>query len=95
MNEIFNKIESIQNERKSRLKTLDNILNGVTDGSQKEKLFEINEKIINLMRGVGHEVELVPSFSSIMGHAGAVVRHENGTVESANDPRSDGWAYAC
>jgi len=47
------------------------------------------------MRGVGHEVELVPSFNSIMGHAGAVVRHKNGMVESANDPRSDGWAYAC
>ncbi|NDD89138.1 MAG: gamma-glutamyltransferase [Rhodobacteraceae bacterium] len=59
--------------------------------------FEENfdEKIIKLMRGVGHEVELVPSFSSIMGHAGAVVRHKNGMVESANDPRSDGWAYAC
>jgi gamma-glutamyltranspeptidase/glutathione hydrolase len=59
--------------------------------------FEENfdEKIIKLMRRVGHEVELVPSFSSIMGHAGAVVRHKNGMVESANDPRSDGWAYAC
>ena len=58
--------------------------------------FEENfdKKIIDLMQGVGHEVELVPSFSSIMGHAGAVVRHKNGIVESANDPRSDGWAYA-
>ena len=34
MDEIFNKIETIQSERKKRLKTLDNILNGVTDGSQ-------------------------------------------------------------
>tara|TARA_R110000803_G_scaffold5634_16_gene18606 strand:- start:7890 stop:8939 length:1050 start_codon:yes stop_codon:yes gene_type:complete len=45
---IFNKIEDIQSERKSRLKTLDNILNKVTIGTQKDKIYEINEKIINL-----------------------------------------------
>jgi gamma-glutamyltranspeptidase/glutathione hydrolase len=27
-----------------------------------------------------------------MGHAGAVVRHSNGLLEGANDPRSDGAA---
>ena len=48
MNEIFSKITHIQNERKTRLKTLDNILNGVTDGVQKDRLYEVNEKIINL-----------------------------------------------
>ena len=48
LNEIFNKIESIQSERKTRLKTLDNIKNGVTDGIQKQNIYEINEKIINL-----------------------------------------------
>lgn len=42
----------------------------------------------------GHQVETVPAFSSLMGHAGAVVRHENGLIEAANDPRSDGLAYA-
>ncbi len=45
---IFSKIVSIQNERKNRLKSLDNILNRVTKGSQKDKIFEINERIINL-----------------------------------------------
>ena len=48
LKEIFSKINVIQNERKTRLKTLDNILNSVTIGVQGEKLFEINEKIINL-----------------------------------------------
>ena len=48
LNEIFSKINHIQNERKTRLKTLDNILNGVTDGVQKDRLYEVNETIINL-----------------------------------------------
>lgn len=48
LEEIFSKINVIQNERKTRLKTLDNILNGVTIGVQGDRLYEINEKIINL-----------------------------------------------
>jgi DNA polymerase-1 len=47
---IFNKIETIQSERKSRLKTLDNILNRVTVGVQKEEIFEVNEKLVNLKK---------------------------------------------
>ena len=43
---IMSKIEILQNERKTRLKTLDNILNRVTVGCQGEDIFEINEKII-------------------------------------------------
>lgn len=42
----------------------------------------------------GHLTEEVPAFSSLMGHAGAVVRHADGRVEAASDPRSDGAAYA-
>jgi 5'-3' exonuclease len=45
---IMSKIEILQNERKTRLKTLDNILNRVTVGCQGEDIFEINEKIIDL-----------------------------------------------
>jgi 5'-3' exonuclease len=45
---IFSKIEGIQKERKTRLKALDNILNKVTVGSQKEMIYEVNEKIIDL-----------------------------------------------
>jgi hypothetical protein len=45
---IFSKIEDIQKERNSRLKTLDNILNKVTKGLQKERIYEINERIIDL-----------------------------------------------
>jgi len=48
LTEIFSKLELIQQERKSRLKTLDNIINGVTNGVQGDKLYEINRKIMDL-----------------------------------------------
>lgn len=52
LEEIFSSINHIQNERKTRLKTLDNILNGITDGVQKDRLYEVNEKIINLKKPI-------------------------------------------
>ena len=47
---IISKIEDIQSERKTRLKTLDNIINKVTVGVQGSDIYEINEKIINLKK---------------------------------------------
>ncbi len=47
---IFSKIEIIQKERKRRLKSLDNILNGITKGVQKGMIYEINEKLIDLKK---------------------------------------------
>jgi len=43
---------------------------------------------------LGHSVEMVTSFDSRMGHAGALVRHESGLIEGAADPRSDGAVAA-
>ena len=48
LKDIISKIEVLQSERKTRLKTLDNIKNKVTVGCQGEDIFDINEKIINL-----------------------------------------------
>lgn len=42
----------------------------------------------------GHELELLPPFDEAMGHAGAIVRHADGTLEGASDPRSDGGVAA-
>lgn len=42
----------------------------------------------------GHDVELLEPFTSVMGHAGAVVSRPNGIIEGAADPRSDGAAAA-
>ena len=44
------------------------------------------------LRARGHDIELVEDFSATMGHAGAVVRHGDGLLEGAGDPRSDGQA---
>jgi gamma-glutamyltranspeptidase/glutathione hydrolase len=48
--------------------------------------------LVQALRDAGHEVELVGPFDDLLGHAGAVVRHPDGTLEGANDPRSDGAA---
>lgn len=44
------------------------------------------------LAAAGHEVEVLPDGSASFGHAGAVVRHGDGTIEAATDPRSDGAA---
>lgn len=46
------------------------------------------------LRAAGHQVELMPAFTSTMGHAGAIVRHADGLLEGATDPRSDGQVAA-
>ena len=42
------------------------------------------------LREAGHNIEIVEPFSDLMGHAGAVLRHADGGLEGATDPRSDG-----
>lgn len=46
--------------------------------------------LIGALRAAGHAVEMVPAFADAMGHAGAIVRRPDGTLEGAADPRSDG-----
>jgi len=46
------------------------------------------------LRDLGHEVEVLEPFTSVMGHAGALVRHPDGRLEGATDPRSDGGVAA-
>ena len=41
---------------------------------------------------LGHNIEYVDNFSQSMGHAGAILMKEDGDVEAATDPRSDGLA---
>ncbi|MFP1727716.1 gamma-glutamyltransferase family protein [Lonsdalea quercina] len=47
---------------------------------------------VDTLRTLGHEVEMLPDFSESVGHAGAIVRHTNGMLEGAFDPRSNGSA---
>ena len=50
--------------------------------------------LVDALRKAGHDAELLPPFSETMGHAGALVRHADGRLEGASDPRSDGQAMA-
>jgi gamma-glutamyltranspeptidase/glutathione hydrolase len=56
-----------------------------------EQRFDGN--VIDRLLSAGHDVEvLAEPYSDTMGHAGAVVRHGDGTFEGAHDPRADGGA---
>jgi gamma-glutamyltranspeptidase/glutathione hydrolase len=53
-----------------------------------------SEAVIADLIGRGHDVEVLLPFDETMGHAGAIVRHTDGTLEGAADPRSDGGVAA-
>ncbi|MBM3366673.1 MAG: gamma-glutamyltransferase family protein [Betaproteobacteria bacterium] len=42
------------------------------------------------LRGRGHDLETVGAYDEVMGHAGALVRHPDGALDGAADPRGDG-----
>ncbi len=46
--------------------------------------------LVARLRRAGHDIELLADFTATMGHAGAIVRHPDGSLEGATDPRSDG-----
>lgn len=50
--------------------------------------------LIDALRAAGHQVEMLPEFSDLTGHAGALVLHPGGLVETATDPRADGAALS-
>ncbi|QKN84077.1 gamma-glutamyltransferase family protein [Scandinavium goeteborgense] len=61
-----------------------------TDSLKLEGRF--SEATFTALREKGHDVEWLPGMSEAMGHAGAIVRHPNGMLEGAYDPRSNGSA---
>ena len=48
--------------------------------------------LVASLQAAGHNVETLEAYSSVMGHAGAIVRAGSGVFEGASDPRSDGAA---
>jgi len=46
--------------------------------------------LIAELQDAGHEIDVVEAYSDLVGHAGALVRHPNGVISGATDPRSDG-----
>ncbi len=51
-------------------------------------------EVIQALRAAGHDVQVTGPFEEIMGHAGAIVRHRDGLLEGAADPRGDGLVAA-
>ena len=52
----------------------------------------VDNSVISALKAAGHDIELLPDFTSTMGHAGAIVLRPDGCFEGASDPRSDGAA---
>ena len=51
--------------------------------------------VVDRLRAMGHEIEMLGDYDEVAGHAGALVRHADGRLEGGTDPRSDGGvAYA-
>ena len=47
--------------------------------------------LVDQLANAGHDVEVVEeAYADLMGHAGAVVLHPDGSCEGAHDPRADG-----
>jgi oxamate amidohydrolase len=52
-----------------------------------------DESVIAALAAAGHDIDLLAEpHSDVMGHAGVVVLHPDGTCEGAHDPRADGGA---
>jgi oxamate amidohydrolase len=52
-----------------------------------------DDALFERLAAAGHEVDVLPEgYSDLMGHAGAVVLHPDGTFEAGHDPRADGGA---
>lgn len=66
---------------------------GRTWGSMSESL-KVESRfpacVVDDLRSRRHVVEVIGEFDETVGHAGALVRHANGMMEGAFDPRSDG-----
>ncbi|MEJ2609429.1 MAG: gamma-glutamyltransferase family protein [Candidatus Thiodiazotropha sp.] len=50
--------------------------------------------LVENLRNRGHDIEVLDAYEEMMGHAGAILRHPDGRIEGAADPRSDGAAVA-
>jgi oxamate amidohydrolase len=48
--------------------------------------------LVETLRSRGHDIAILGDYEEAMGHAGAIVRHPDGLIEGAADPRSDGAA---
>lgn len=68
---------------------------GRTWGDQSQDL-KLEQDLYSLigeqLEARGHDISQVPAKSELMGHAGAICCHPDGSADAATDPRSDGRA---
>lgn len=61
------------------------------DSSESLKLeSRFSPEIIDGLRALGHDVDVIGEFDEMVGHAGAIVRNPDGIFEGGFDPRSNG-----
>jgi len=46
--------------------------------------------VVEALRTLGHDVELLAPYDATVGHAGAIRRDRTGVLQGGSDPRSDG-----
>ncbi|MHB8883640.1 MAG: gamma-glutamyltransferase family protein [Methylovirgula sp.] len=52
-----------------------------------------DDSLIRKLKSAGHDIEIAEMpYASQFGHAGALIRHKDGHIEAAHDPRADGGA---
>ena len=70
---------------------------GRTWGDQSDNLkmeSRFDPMLIEQLRQRHHDIVLLAEYDETVGHAGAIVRHPDGFMEGASDPRSDGAAIS-
>jgi gamma-glutamyltranspeptidase/glutathione hydrolase len=66
-----------------------------SDGRDSLKLeAHAGAEVASILSARGHVVSEIPALSPLAGQAGIIVRHADGRVEGAHDPRGDGTAIA-
>ena len=46
--------------------------------------------LVNQLRQMGHDIEVLTDFDETVGHAGCIIREPSGILQGGWDPRSDG-----
>ena len=70
---------------------------GRTWGEQSETLkleSRFSDEVFAELVSRGHRVERLAGYDETVGHAGAIIRSPDGTLEGGADPRSDGCVAA-
>lgn len=89
---VFTRYAVYKNEMQKAI-TAPRWLLGRTWGASSESLkmeSRFKPEIIEGLKALGHDVDVVGEFDEMVGHAGAIVRDPSGIFEGGADPRSNG-----